>query len=87
MATYQHKTSGETAVTVNGSRHDQRLAESDDWKLVDDGGTTEEPEGPPPKSATKDEWAAYARSQGMPSYEVDQATKADLIERFTGQEG
>lgn len=36
----------------------------------------------PAKSATKDEWIAYARSQGASDEDVDDKTKDALIEAF-----
>lgn len=38
----------------------------------------------PAKVATKDEWVAYAVSQGVPQDEAESSTKDQLIERFKG---
>lgn len=38
----------------------------------------------PARSATKAEWVDYAVTQGLGREEADSATKADLIDLFTG---
>lgn len=43
-----------------------------------------EPVKTPPKVATKDEWVAFAVSQGVPQAEAEESTKDQLIERFKG---
>lgn len=40
--------------------------------------------GAPAKSASKDEWVAYAVSQGADEVEADAATKDDLIALYGG---
>lgn len=78
MATYQH-TTGEQSRTVNGSRHDRRLADSPDWTLVDDAGTDEQPPDPPSRAASKDEWVIYAGHRGVDEDTANKATRAELI--------
>lgn len=43
---------------------------------------TEEPSGPPAKSASKGDWEAYARSQGATDEDLDGATKEDLVATY-----
>ncbi|MQB01864.1 MAG: hypothetical protein GEU78_16555 [Actinobacteria bacterium] len=40
----------------------------------------------PTQSATKAEWADYAVEQGMDRADAEAATKADLIDLFTGED-
>lgn len=57
----------------------------DEYEHVQD--TPAAPEGEvkrPNKAASADEWKAYALAQGLPQEVVDVATRAALIDHFTG---
>lgn len=86
MPLYEHKSGRERVRTIPNSYEDNRLGLSDDWQSVDEQ-QQEQPAAasePPAPNARKDDWMAYAISQGMPSYEAHAATKDELIERHGG---
>ncbi|SNR44129.1 hypothetical protein SAMN06265360_10624 [Haloechinothrix alba] len=87
MPEYRHRSSGEKVRTVPGSREDRRLSQSDDWSRAEP--STAQPQSggqPPAESDLKSAWVAYARERGVPSYEIDAMTKAELIERLSDGE-
>lgn len=52
---------------------------------VGDQAAEEEGEGPPPMSAVKARWVAYAVGKGMPEGEANAASKQDLIAKYGGE--
>lgn len=78
MPLYEHD-SGERVRAVAGSAEDRRLRDSSRWTSV----TSAPPADPqrPAEDDRKQAWIDYARGCGLPSYEIDALTKAELIER------
>lgn len=68
--TYRHKTTKQTATYAQRIR---KLDKSDEWERVARRDTASEG---PAKSATKDEWDAYAQSQGV---DTEGMTKDQII--------
>lgn len=93
MAVYERGSGGHVAERVRpepGSKEAEKYAAlaadpGSGWRCVE--ADPEPGQGPPAKSAVKDEWVAYARSVAQDSDEeaaIDGLTKDELIAKYGG---
>jgi hypothetical protein len=94
MATFKHTETGDEVAYPDGSFYAELAAESAEWEqtagdpvVVPEALPTMAPaaevvDPKPKKSASHDEWAAYAIAHGVPSFEAQNLTRDELVERM-----